>query len=493
MYMKLNIKLVLLFVLFGVASFCFLIQSPNHPMLYRDVGTDSGVFQTVAMMMDHGFMPYKDSFDHKGPLIYLLDLLGRNINERWGVCFVEWCSLCYSLVVFYKISELATGKWSVRLLAIFVASLFLLFQFDFGNMTEEYAIPFIATSLYLFLEYQINGKRSWWRILIAGVCCASVVMLRPNMIATWIVYCGLIFITDVWRKKIADAVKSIFWFCIGAAIVATPILVWLWVNGALKDCWDVYIVFNMHYAGSLDHVMARRAWTLANFSTNPVILFVLCACVYFILEAKFKDNIFNTYFVYLVITLMMLSMSGRQYPHYAMVLVPAVIYPVTTAFDRLVSSNEGLDAITDFVDKHVKIVMSVLGVGFVCAAVAVSFVAGMLDKGRVKKETKEVCRLIVDNTSDYDKISVYGNFDTVYLFARRLHATRFSFQFPIIKISEKYKNEYWSDMKKELPKVVVVTQTKDGSHLDDDMKSFLNENGYRQISSNEILHKVYLR
>lgn len=176
-----------------------------------------------------------------------------------------------------------------------------------------------------------------------------------------------------------------------------------------------------------------------------------------------------------------------------MVLVPAVIYPVTTAFDRLVLSNVGLGAIADFVDKHVKVVMTVIGVGLVCAAIAVSSFVGKLDKGQVKKETKEVCRLIVENTSDSDKISVYGNFDTVYLFARRLHATRFSYQFPIIEINEKYKNEYWSDMKKELPKIVVVVQTKDGSYLDDDMKSFLNENGYRQISSNEILHKVYLR
>ena len=493
--MKINAKSVMLLVLFGVASFCFLIQSPNHPWLYRDVGTDSGVFQTVAMMMNEGFMPYRDSFDHKGPLIYFLDLLGRMVNERWGVCFIEWCSLFYSLIVFFKIAGLVTEKWSVKLMTIFIAALFLLslFHTDYGNMTEEYAMPLIATSLYLFLNYQIKGSKRWWMIALAGGCFAGVVLLRPNMIATWLVYCICIFVCEIVNKNYNDAIKSVIWFLIGASVVLLPVVIWLGMNGTLKDCWEVYVVFNIKYANSMDHVMVRRAYVLASFALMPVVVLSFCSCVYFILENKFKSSVLNVYFVYLVVALILLSMSARKFPHYAMVLVPATVYPVAMAVDRLVSSNDGLKIIAGFCDRYVKSLMAIISVLFICGAYAVtSFLSG-LDKGQIKHETREVCRLIEQNTTAVDRISVYGNFDTVYLFTHRLHATRFSYQHPIITIDENYRNEYWDGMRKELPKVVVVVQTKEVSYLDEDMIEFLNKNGYKQISDDSILHKVYLR
>ena len=52
-------------------TFVFLLKSPLHIWNRADAGIDSSVFQTIALMMDNGYVPYRDTFDHKGPLIYI--------------------------------------------------------------------------------------------------------------------------------------------------------------------------------------------------------------------------------------------------------------------------------------------------------------------------------------------------------------------------------------------------------------------------------------
>ena len=66
------IIVILLFV-----SYAIVIESPlNHFSKGGNVtDTDSGVFRYIAYAMQRGALPYVDSFDHKGPLIYLLNYL----------------------------------------------------------------------------------------------------------------------------------------------------------------------------------------------------------------------------------------------------------------------------------------------------------------------------------------------------------------------------------------------------------------------------------
>lgn len=49
---------------------------------------DSSVFRYVAYVMKKGGIPYRDTFDHKGPVLYLINYLGLLINLN-GVWIVE--------------------------------------------------------------------------------------------------------------------------------------------------------------------------------------------------------------------------------------------------------------------------------------------------------------------------------------------------------------------------------------------------------------------
>lgn len=82
---KRNKETAIALILSAVLAFLFLLNSPLHLWRCAPSGIDSSVFKTVALMMDKGYMPYKDTFDHKGPLLYAINYWGLKIAYYRGV------------------------------------------------------------------------------------------------------------------------------------------------------------------------------------------------------------------------------------------------------------------------------------------------------------------------------------------------------------------------------------------------------------------------
>lgn len=90
--------------------------------------------------------------------------------------------------------------------------------------------------------------------------------------------------------------------------------------------------------------------------------------------------------------------------------------------------------------------------------------------------TNTLIKLINENTDIDDKISVYGNADHIYLYANRLHATKYSYQ-TIGFVDETIMEDYLSQLKEEMPKVIIVQY----EMYDDIIGNFLDENSYKLI------------
>ena len=105
-----EMAIVLLFI---ASAFVILLESPLHPWGDGQISTDSSVFETVGMMMHKGFMPYRDSFDHKGPLIYFYNWMGQFLGYR-GVWVIEYVSLLVTLVIMYRTARIICSRvWAV--------------------------------------------------------------------------------------------------------------------------------------------------------------------------------------------------------------------------------------------------------------------------------------------------------------------------------------------------------------------------------------------
>lgn len=64
----------------------------TSPLYPHYIGLDTAVFFTIAKGFANGKIPYAGLFDHKGPVFYLMYIIGYMTAGRMGVFFASMCS-----------------------------------------------------------------------------------------------------------------------------------------------------------------------------------------------------------------------------------------------------------------------------------------------------------------------------------------------------------------------------------------------------------------
>lgn len=460
-----------------IVALIFGFNSPLHPWVGSEAYTDSSVFKTVALMMEHGYMPYMDSFDHKGPILYILNYLGNRVSYYRGIWVIEIIFLSFTFYFLYKISRL-TCNTVASIIVTFIALSLLFGYYEGGNFTEEYAMPCIAIAIYIFLDYLLNNKISKIRLAVSGICFGIVLMLRPNMISIWVVYCLIISLSLARKRAIFEWICFIIYFLIGVATIVIPIVIWLSINGDLYYCIHDYIIFNMKYTSVEGGIaLLSSKWSsFFNFFNTTVYIVAFFSLLFHIKETKIINI---PYTIYLIITIIFMVMSGMSCGHYGMILVPAVIYPISLVFSDIEKIEE------TNMQKVLFLLVSLYSLSMIIIPNWVTTIEGIVLKYETKNDnhlgdsTNNIVNLIVDRTEENDEISVYGNWDIIYVLSNRVHATRYSYQFPIGQVMPEIMEEYMKDLENELPKVIVI----EPGRLDENIQQFLYKNNYQLLYS----------
>lgn len=412
-------------IILAAAVFLFLLNSELYPFGNGKSSTDSSVFRTVAMMMDKGYMPYRDSFDHKGPLLYIIDYVGMKISYTHGIWIIEYISLFLTGMVFIGIAKMAGCNNLRSLIAAAIALSALGGYFDHGNLAEKYAMPFIAVSLYLFLGFLLKDKISILRAVCLGFCLGAVFLLRANMIGLWIVFCPAVLIKSIRTEKIIRTLRHLAFFLLGLIAAVLPVMLWLVANGAFSDFRFAYFVFNGMYASGAGGQASFRMILESMVTFSSPFLFQACLIAMIVSFVTGKENRFTdgAYIFYMLIKLPLLAMSGLTYGHYGMLLIPSLILPAAK--------------IVNFIGKMDNRALAGFAVIFFVinaflhpiARTAHSIYQCFVDRGRVQGSAGELIDTIVENTDPDDRISVYGKDDWIYVLSERMHATRYSYQY----------------------------------------------------------------
>ncbi len=477
--LKKNSKENITMLLVSIATaFFFLLNSPLHPWIKSDAGVDSSVFKTIAMMMEKGYMPYKNSFDHKGPLLYILNWIGNNISAYNGIWVIELIFLAVTIFMIYKIARLSC-KGNSAIIVMMVSISLLFGYFDGGNLTEEYAMPFLSIGIFIFIDYLKNKKISMMRLILSGISCGAVLLLRPNMIAVWMTFCIMIFVMHIWNRNWKELGNMIIGFSIGVLLIILPIFIWLAVNQSFIPFWEDYIVFNAQYTSEEgNRALFSAKWdSFLSFFNTSVCMIAFFSMLY---HCKEKNRILNgTYLAYMILNLLLICMSGMVYSHYGMIIVPMISYPLSLIF----SDIEDIEIKS--ISKAICILVSIYSLSIVILPDWIETVKGLPNIFENRKDCNisdtamTVAKVIEENTEDSENISVYGNWDFIYILTNRKHATRYSYQFPISEVKPEIMEEYIRQMEEEQPPIVVVQ----AECKDDTISSFLEDNQYELIWS----------
>ena len=168
-------------------------------------------------------------------------------------------------------------------------------------------------------------------------------------------------------------------------------------------------------------------------------------------------------------------MSGRDYEHYGMIIVPAVAYPISLIFSDIERVKE------ESISRAMTLLVGIYMMGVIVLPVWITAVNEipeiyMTRSNDNRPENAVTIAEIIDSNTDEDQaISVYGNWDYIYIISNRKHATRYSFQFPIGQVDTQIMEEYLGQLQQEEPPVIVIQN----GYYDDTIKSYLDRNQYR--------------
>ena len=462
--------------LFGVIiflAFVFSFQCSNNLFHTGNVFTDSSVFKYVARVIENGGMPYRDTFDHKGPLIYIINLVGLKIGEWRGTWVVEFAALFITFVAMYKTAYLKSKSRTLSLAVLLFSGSALFKYFQGGNLTEEYAIPFIAVSIYFFTDLFLNNKITNVRLIVGGVSLGAVCLLRLNMIPIWVVMCIGFLALCIKQHDYKHLSRFIILFSVGFLIAVLPILVWL-INGDafisfIKDYWH----FNRLYAMHVD--WTQRCMSFVHFYNDTIFMLVLAAQVYLVLKYKNKYDVL--YLAYFLLTLLMIALSGHIYMHYGMIIVPALVHPITCIAQEMLEK-----------DKNQLVTKIVIVLVVICIAMPQwnNAATKMLKDFSTRKVNhidswhRKVAEFIKNNSDTDDKITVCGNDDMYYNLSGRFSASRFSYTLPLFTVNNNYRNEFYNDIEKTKPKVIILPN----SYYDyKAMMDYIQKNNYETVTS----------
>ena len=468
-----------LFAVFFAYTLFILLQSPNNPYSKIVENTDSSVFQYIGRGILDGMIPYRDAFDHKGPILYLINALGLLIADREGVWLLEVVMLFATMVVSYKLCRVYFTK-AASVVAVLVTYALLALYLKGGNFTEEYAMLPCVIALYIFANYFKYKTVSNAQLTILGATCMIVLLLKVNLAGIWAIYCCYFFFATIFKKEWKELFRYILFFLLGAAIVLLPIAIWLAVNGAWNDFTVAYLDFNMAYTEDKGEVetfnMFMEMLNASKFFLNEQtqLQFLIGALAPAVIFVKEKDKskalfiLLNS--IYLIACLVFIVMPGRNYTHYGLYYIPAMVLVYGVLFhylERWLRNNQEI--------------LTCVAAVLIIFSVKIFFVENMLvqiDEIAVTREyssqNAQIVEIVDKLTEPEDEILVIGSKCWIYNHTNHKAANRYIFQWPVVTISDELSEDF-QKVFAENPPALLMTQDRS---LGMDEPKMREEQGY---------------
>lgn len=238
-----------------VLSFVFslIFYTCNTP-LGAWIGSDNAMYLTMGTAMAKGYVPYSEIFDHKGPLLFLLQMIPQLFTDGYSTLAVfvqEVLFLWACLLVLARMAR-RLGVKAVVVQLVYLAVYAPLV--DGGNLTEEYGNLFTLLGLDVMLGVFGEGvddrmeKKLFAPAAFMGAASMVCFLLRANNALPLVGAVGALAVYLIFTKRFAGLGLCAAGYVLGCAAVAVPVAIWLHAQGALSDAIYGAFVHNMMYA-----------------------------------------------------------------------------------------------------------------------------------------------------------------------------------------------------------------------------------------------------
>jgi hypothetical protein len=454
-----NSKKSIYIILFLIA-FAVVFSSTYNPMNFRRMHVDSSVYITISQGIIRGQLPYVNFVDNKGPITFFLNIPGLFLGGFTGIWFTELLLMYISILFAYKTALLFGDKNKALIGTVFSFVILLSFLTIYAG-TEEYSLPFLMVSFYIFTKYLLSKEMNikFSELIVLGICFACAIMIRLNMFPLWVGFCIVIFLETILKRSFLLAGKYVLFFSFGICIIIVPIYFYFKINGILDD-FIAQVVFGGVSRGfgttSLKETTTNFFLVInKTFSIAPVFF-----GIYFMI-IKFKKPKFPYYLSYTLsyfLMVLFLSFSGDD-KHYNIALIPFFIPVLTVLVSFLYNA---------FPNKKYKYLLINI---FLCFLLLEGIAKYLYDFSKIffdesGKHIIAVGKLIDENTASTDKILCINN-SYIYPFTQRAAVTKFIYQGSGINSIPGAREDFLSDVLTNKPAIIVLTNADGNNHYDD--------------------------
>jgi len=455
-----------------------LLQSPLAPFSKSINGVDSSAFIYVAEQIMKGKLVYHDVVDHKGPFLYLINVVALTLfnGNYTGIWIFEILSLFTTMVILHKTLLFFFNKF-ISSLAVITGILYIVPLLIGGNLTEEWALPYISLALYIILSYFYKREKfTKIDLFLLSFTFVIVLMLRANLVAVWGGFGTALLIKWIFEKKYKELIFNLSYLLLFAIISIIPFFLYFYSKGILDDA--IYFVFQFNlfeYGRAIDFLLIRRIYNIIfnNILYLNIVFFIVA--VIFLISQKDK---YGGFFISYLMTTISCSI-GISAEHYFMIYIPLLVVPLAYIYNCILykfSFKSYLPILIIFLLVNTRHIYNNL------QNIKLNYSEkGFGEKVLTLSQMNEIKEIVFNNTKPSDKILVWGLQCSIYLYTQREASSKYPY--PLFS-SSLVRKHYLSEMENNPPTLFFKGRLLNGEWLDDKIiNSFIN-NKYELIDSN---------
>ena len=289
--------------------------------LFQVYSGDYLIFKIIGSGWTEGHIPYKDLFDSKGPLLFLIQVLGFTIQSgKWGIWILEVVFAVLSFELIFQCGVKLGVKATYNYFCTAISILFYFACLENGNTVEEFCLPFQLLPLYLTISY-FNGsnKRIYLSGFITGLCFGAVALIRLNNNC---VIVGLAIGLICWfvkENRLKDLFRIILCFAAGLIVIFIPFCIYFALHSALSDMMYATFGLNYYYLINGSNIDSTRPIIHLICFTPSLVLFLIA-----FLNRKKINSGTGICCIFIGLVTFFTFIFGRHYTHYIQMATPSV-------------------------------------------------------------------------------------------------------------------------------------------------------------------------
>lgn len=249
-------------------AFSLVLYTFNSP-LGPGIGSDNAIYLTMGTALAQGYVPYTQIFDHKGPLLFILEAIPQVFAGGYST-FAVWIMEVLFLWGCLLLTAHMTRRLGGNVLLMQLVYLALCAPIvGGGNLSEEYTNLFTLAGLDVMLRAFSGddglGGADGRKLRLPATCMGALSMLclltRANNALALLGATAALALCLLIARRFAPLGACALFFLIGALISAFPVMLWLahYGQGVLSESIYGSIIHNLMYAetdgGSRIHML----------------------------------------------------------------------------------------------------------------------------------------------------------------------------------------------------------------------------------------------